>query len=74
MSMKVKWNELEQGDFFIFRLQESAGPYIYQKITPKAREYNAVLLNTGELCCVYESDDSNTLYEKVNIEFAIHDS
>jgi len=72
--MKVKWNELKAGDFFSFKLMETNTPYIYQKITPKAGVYNTVLLNTGELCCVYESDNSNNQYNKVDIEFKIHDS
>jgi hypothetical protein len=72
--MKVKWSELKAGDFFYFKLKEADAPFIYQKINPKSGDYNTVLLNTGELCCVHESDNLNSMYDKVDIEFKIYDS
>ena len=72
--MKVKWSELKAGDFFYFKLKEADAPFIYQKINPKSGDYNTVLLNTGELCCVHESDNLNSMYDQVDIEFKIHDS
>lgn len=70
MSTKVTWDKLQQGDFFFVEYEEY-GSLIYQKISEK-NGYNAVLLNSGELCQIYTSSESNNLYNKVTVSFNIH--
>lgn len=68
--MKVKWNKINVGDFFFVEFEEM-GTLLYQRITERDG-YNAVLLNTGELCQIYTSEHSEKLYEKVTVTFDIH--
>ena len=63
--MKVLFDEIKIGEFFVFRLGDDIN--IYQKISPM-EHYNAVHLNSGSLCNIY---NENTKLEKVNIEFTI---
>jgi hypothetical protein len=63
--MKILFKELSAGDFFVFRYNDEVN--IYQKIS-SINGYNAVLLNTGHLCNIYEE---NTKLEKVMVEFTI---
>lgn len=67
--MKVKWDEMKQGDFFVEYIEDEI--LIYQKIT-NTPNYNAVLLNKGLLCNLYISRDR--YYNKEDIEFKIYDS
>lgn len=67
--MKVTWDKIEQGDFFFIDL-EDYGSMLYQRIKDK-EGYNTVLLNTGELCCIYAADPKK-LYQKVTVTFNIH--
>jgi hypothetical protein len=68
--MTVKWTDLNPGDFFFIEVEEY-GSMLYQKIMPK-NGYNAVLLNSGELCLLHTPDHSNKLYQKVTVTFNIH--
>jgi hypothetical protein len=72
--MKVKWHNLAVGDFFAYKnfSEEKDVFNLYQKITPKHESYNAVHLNTGRLCNIYEDNSlALSLFEKVDVEFAI---
>jgi hypothetical protein len=65
--MKVTWDKVNPGDFFFIEL-ESYGQLLYQKIIEKEKPYNAVLLNTGDLCCIHQSVEVH----KVTVTFNIH--
>jgi hypothetical protein len=65
--MKSKWNKIHIGDFFVADFKIDGNLSIYQKIKPLG-EYNAVLLNTGELCCLYTE---NQTFEKVEVSFDV---
>jgi len=67
--MKVVWDKIEQGDFFFIEI-EDFGSLLYQRIQEKDG-YNAVLLNTGELCQLYTANPK-TLYHKVTVTFSIY--
>jgi hypothetical protein len=64
----IDWDMLEEGDFFAVNLPFLTDALLYQKIKPTGTGYNAVLLNTGELCCVY-TDKQN--FEKVEVTFSV---
>ena len=64
----VKWDKIKEGEFFAYNLSFYPDTLVYQKIKPTGSEYNAVLLNTGELCCVYTD---NHTFEKVEVAFDI---
>jgi hypothetical protein len=64
----VKWDMLNEGDFFAANVSYQPDTLLYQKIKPTGSGYNAVLLNTGELCCVY-TDNQN--FEKVEVTFSL---
>lgn len=63
--MLVPFKSLAPGDFFTYKTED--GISIYQKISPY-EHYNCVLLNTGQICNIYED---NTNVEKVKIELKI---
>lgn len=63
--MLTPFKSLKAGEFFVYKLEE--GISIYQKISPYDH-YNCVLLNTGQICNIYED---NTKVEKVKIELKI---
>ncbi len=65
--MLVPFKSLNIGDFFIYKIKEEIS--IYQKIS-KYHDYNCVLLNTGQICNIYEE---NTTVNKVEIELKIHE-
>lgn len=67
--MKVKWDKLSVGDFFFITFDDQ-GTLLYQKITEK-HGYNAVLLNTGELCQLYTNDPVAN-FEKTSVTFTIN--
>ena len=64
----VNWDMLKEGDFFAANVSYQSDTLLYQKIKPTSSGYNTVLLNTGELCCVY-TDNQN--FEKVEVTFSI---
>ena len=69
---KSKWVDIEVGDFFVSDCQVDNKPYLYQKVdSKKANGYNAVLLNTGELCNLYISSNPETAFQKVEVTFEI---
>jgi hypothetical protein len=59
---------LKEGDFFAANLSYHPEALLYQKIKPTGSGYNAVLLNTGELCCVYTDKQK---FEKVEVTFSL---
>lgn len=63
--MKVFFDEIEVGEFFIFKLGDDIN--IYQKISSLGG-YNAVHLSSGSVCNIY---NENTKLEKVSVEFTI---
>jgi hypothetical protein len=70
MSMaNVKWPELQVGDFFTASIDNGEHNLLYQKIRVTDGGYNAVLLNTGELCQLYVPVNSNKTFEKVEVTF-----
>lgn len=60
--MLTHFKSLKTGEFFIHKFDDDVN--IYQKITPQDH-YNCVLLNTGQICNIYEE---NTQVKKVEIE------
>lgn len=69
--MKVTWDKIEQGDFFFLEMGE-LGTLLYQKVK-ETNGYNAVLLNTGELCQIFTPNNVDKLYNKVSVSFSILD-
>jgi hypothetical protein len=68
----VKWDKLKEGDFFISEtLKDLHGTLLYQKIKQTGTGYNAVLLNSGELCQLYIPADSDKTFQKVEVTFDI---
>ena len=65
----VNWNTLKDGDFFTANINMGQDTLLYQKIKENDKGYNAVLLNTGELCLLYTSND--TTFEKVEVTFSL---
>ena len=65
----VKWDNLQAGDFFTANINMGQDVLLYQKIKQDGIFHNAVLLNTGEICNLYISD--NTTFEKVEVTFSI---
>jgi hypothetical protein len=67
---KVKWNKLEEGDFFIVKsFDDHYNHLLYQKTKQGEIMHTAVLLNTGEICNLYIGD--NQTFEKVEVTFDI---
>ena len=67
----VKWDKLNAGDFFSKTISSEPSPLLYQKIETTSNGYNAVLINTGQLCQLYISADSNQTFEKVEVTFSL---
>lgn len=66
---KSKWRDIPVGDFFTAKFYNEDGEYpLYQKIGRHSYPYNAILLNTGEVCCVAETE----LFERVEVAFDIN--
>ena len=65
----VKWSELQAGDFFTANINIGQDTILYQKLEHKARPYNAVVVNKGEVCVIAETDFNN--YERVKVAFDI---
>jgi hypothetical protein len=66
--MLVTWDKISPGDFFFLEIEE-LGQLLYQRIKDK-ESYNAVLLNNGELSCIYPTPGK--LYHKATVSFNIH--
>ena len=65
----AKWSELQAGDFFTSNINMGQDTVLYQKLEHKARPYNAVVVNKGEVCIIAETDFNN--YERVEVAFDI---
>ena len=65
----VKWSKLKVGDFFSVTISTEPSPLLYQKIKTACHGYNAILLNSGELCRLYISAKST--FEKVEVTFSL---
>jgi hypothetical protein len=69
--VKSNWGDLDVGDFFTTRSYDGVSEYyLYQKIDDKVLPYNAILLNTGEVCCINESNFK--FFERVQVAFDIN--
>ena len=67
---KSNWKDLNIGDFFTTRsYDEESEYYLFQKIDDKALPYNTILLNTGQLCCIHETEFKS--FERVEVAFEI---
>ena len=60
--MLTHFKNLKPGEFFIYKFNDEVS--IYQKIIPQDH-FNCVLLNSGQICYMYEE---NTHVTKVEIE------
>ena len=70
----TKWDDIRVGDFFTANINMGVDTLLYQKISQKRdlqEPYNAVLLNTGELCNLYITP--NIEFHKVEVSFEIKD-
>lgn len=67
----VNWDKLKVGDFFSVALNSEPNPLLYQKIKQTDGGYNAVLINSGELCQLYIPADSDKTFEKVEVTFSL---
>jgi hypothetical protein len=68
--VKSNWNKLNVGDFFTTKSYDGVSEYaLYQKIDHHAQPYNAVLLNTGQVCCIAET--TTIPFERVEVTFDI---
>jgi hypothetical protein len=65
--VKSNLNELLIGDFFTAPNPNGSDPLLYQKIEP-INHINAILLNTGQLCNVYDGYP----FQKVTVTFNIN--
>jgi hypothetical protein len=65
----AKWNDLQVGDFFTANINMGQDTVLYQKLDHKARPFNAVLVNTGNVCVIADTDFNN--YERVQVAFEI---
>ena len=65
----AKWSELQAGDFFTANINMGEDTVLYQKLEHKARPFNAVIVNKGEVCVIAETDFNN--YERVQVAFDI---
>jgi hypothetical protein len=68
--VKSNWKDINIGDFFTAKSYDGVSEYyLFQKIDEKVSPYNAILLNTGEVCCINETDFK--LFERVQVAFDI---
>ena len=65
----AKWSELQAGDFFTANINMGKDIVLYQKLDHKAGPFNAVHVNTGDVCVIAETDFNN--YERVEVAFEI---
>jgi hypothetical protein len=68
--VKSNWKDLGVGDFFTTKSYDGLSEYyLYQKIDHRSLPYNAILLNTGQVCCIHETEFK--FFERVNVAFEI---
>jgi hypothetical protein len=65
----AKWTDLVPGEFFTSSVNLKETIDLYQKLDHKARPFNAVLVNSGCVCIIADSDFNN--YERVEVAFDI---
>jgi hypothetical protein len=65
----AKWSELVPGEFFTANINMGQDIVLYQKLCYKARPFNAVHINTGNVCIIADTDINN--YERVQVTFDI---
>lgn len=68
----TKWEDIKVGDFFTANINMGEDTLLYQKVAKKNDTqgvYNAVLLNTGELCNIYIGSKSK--FQTVEVAFDI---
>lgn len=66
---KSNWKDLSIGDFFVTKSYEGKQYSLYQKIDHKPKPYNAVLVNSGQVCCINETDAR--IFERVEVAFEV---
>jgi hypothetical protein len=67
----VNWDKLKVGDFFSVNINMGRDTLLYQKIKQTDGGYNAVLINSGDLCQLYIPADSDKTFEKVEVTFSL---
>ena len=67
----VNWDKLKVGDFFSVNINMGQDTLLYQKIKQTDSGYNAVLINSGDLCQLYIPADSDKTFEKVEVTFSL---
>lgn len=68
--VKSNWKDLSVGDFFTTKCYDGGSEYyLYQKIDTKINPHNAILLNTGQVCCIHETEFN--FFERVEVTFNI---
>lgn len=67
----VNWDKLKVGDFFSVNINMGQDTLLYQKIKQTDTGYNAVLINSGDLCQLYIPADSDKTFEKVEVTFSL---
>ena len=67
----VNWDKLKVGDFFSANINMGQDTLLYQKIKQTDGGYNAVLINSGDLCQLYIPADSDKTFEKVKVTFSL---
>jgi hypothetical protein len=67
----VKWDKLKVGDFFSVNINMGQDTLLYQKIKQTDTGYNAILINSGDLCQLYIPADSDKTFEKVEVTFSL---
>jgi hypothetical protein len=64
---QVNWSQLKEGDFFTAKIDQDH--LLYQKIR-EINGYNSILLNNGQLCCLYIPEGNDKAFEKVEVTFS----
>ena len=67
----VNWDKLKVGDFFSVNINMGQDTLLYQKIKQTDTGYNAILINSGDLCQLYIPADSDKTFEKVEVTFSL---
>lgn len=69
---KSDWKKIKIGDFFVADMKLNGQTLLYQKIDEtKVKDYNAILLNTGELVNIFISPLKNEHFQKVEVTFDV---
>ena len=70
--MKSNWEKIKIGEFFIADIILNEETFVYQKIDEsKSGGYNAVLLNSGELCYLHINANYKEHFQKVEVSIDI---